>query len=104
MVTFRQYAASGQPLGASDSCLAHLDYQFQRSDRRVARHITNSRKQRAIGALREQAIRCRHRYLLRVRRGEGRAVGAAEAHDILDIDLKIEIIVVMAKTSLGTML
>ena len=31
-------------------------------------------------ALREQAIRCRQRYLLRVQRGQGRAVGAAEDH------------------------
>ena len=33
-----------------------------------------------IGALREPAIRCRQRYLLRVQRGQGRAVGAAEDH------------------------
>ena len=58
-----------------------------------------------IGALREPAIRCRQRYLLRVQRGQGRAVGAAEDHMVcLELFLKIEIIAGMAKTSLGTML
>ena len=58
-----------------------------------------------IGTSREPGIRCRQRYLLRVQRGQGRAVGAAEDHMVcLELLRKIEIILGMAKTSLGTML
>ena len=75
----------------------------QRAEQRARQRVLASRD--PMGTWREPGIRCGHRDLLRVQRGQGRAVGAAEDHMVcLELFLKIEIIPGKAKTSLGTML
>ena len=81
-----------------------LDHQFQRSERRPGCPWSPPDSVQRPGSLFEP-LTARQRYLLRVQRGQGRAVGAAEDHMVcLELFLKIEIILGMSKTSLGTML